>query len=665
MAAEARLNILQHLMIRSRNRYFFILDAILFPIALIAGYVARFEGWSWLATETRVAGVYLLVSLPVKMLVLFSLGMYRRLWRYASVAEVERIVAACGLAALCGLLLGAGLLPALGAIPHRVPYAVLLAEGLLSVVFVASTRLSLRVQSRWSRKRMAGVRTRRVLVAGAGAAGGMIVKELLGNPQLGLTPVGFLDDDRSKHGNRLHSVPVLGRLSDLPRIAAATAAEELIIALPSATGRVIRELVGVAQTVAIPTRTVPGVYEIISGQKSVSKLRPVEIQDLLRREPITTDLEQVRSLCTGETVLVTGAGGSIGSELCRQLATLDPARIVAVGRGENSIFELVQELTASFPNVTVDPVIADVRDRARLERVFRQFKPFTVFHAAAHKHVPLMEQNVAEAVINNVLGTRNVATLSAEFEVEHFVLISTDKAVRPTSVMGATKRIAEGVVHAVAAATGKNFVSVRFGNVLGSRGSVVPTFLRQIARGGPVTVTHPEMRRYFMTIPEAVQLVMQAGAMGRGCETFVLDMGEPVRVQDLAADLIRLSGLQVGTDVEIQFTGARPGEKLYEELFFSAENAEPTQHAKVLRGRNIASYDCAGEQIEELIKAALGNASNAELRAMIKWLVPEYETPRHAELPAVAAAAAPAETAPAGRAGITESVGGPRASRLG
>jgi FlaA1/EpsC-like NDP-sugar epimerase len=322
-------------------------------------------------------------------------------------------------------------------------------------------------------------------------------------------------------------------------------------------------------------------------------------------------------------VLVTGAGGSIGSELCRQLARLQPARIVALGRGENSIFELLQEMHRDFPGTRVDPIIADVRDERRMQRVFSTHRPYSVFHAAAHKHVPLMEANVSEAILNNVLGTRNVVQSSALCEAEHFVMVSTDKAVRPTSVMGATKRIAEFIVHEVAEEH-SSYVAVRFGNVLGSRGSVVPTFMRQIAAGGPVTITHPDMTRYFMTIPEAVQLILQAAALGKQGEVFVLDMGEPIRVLDLATDMIRLSGLEVGTDIEIKFLGTRPGEKLYEELFFGESVAVPTTHEKILRARDSAFPADGHEMIDKLIHAATTNTSSSGLRALIGALVPEY-----------------------------------------
>ena len=400
--------------------------------------------------------------------------------------------------------------------------------------------------------------------------------------------------------------------------------EEVIIAMPRATGIVVRQVVKAAMEAGVQTRTVPGIFDIISGLVAVASLREVEIQDLLRREPIQTDLEQVRVLATGETVLVTGAGGSIGSELCRQLARLEPAQVLVMGHGENSIFDVMAELTERYPHLEAVPIIGDVRDRERMRLIFERYRPYAVFHAAAHKHVPLMEENVAEAITNNVLGTKNVAELSAEFGVEHLVMISTDKAVRPTNVMGATKRVAEQIVQEIAEAHERKFVAVRFGNVLGSRGSVVPTFLRQIRSGGPVTVTHPEMRRYFMTIPEAVQLVLQAGAIGRGGEVFVLDMGEPVKVLDLATDLIRLSGLEVGTDIEIRFTGTRPGEKLYEELFFDSESSIPTDHPKVLRAKNGALPLGLSTVVDLLVDGARHSWTDEQLRALLVRLVPQF-----------------------------------------
>ncbi|MBK8006557.1 MAG: polysaccharide biosynthesis protein [Gemmatimonadetes bacterium] len=473
---------------------------------------------------------------------------------------------------------GAWLLPATGLAAVRPPLSQLLLDMLLTSAVVSLPRFLVRAGVA-RRALKGGEGTRRVLIAGAGTAGGMLVKQIDTHPRLGLIPVGFVDDDLAKQGHKLHGLPVLGTLSETARVCGELAVDELLVAMPTVRGEVLRALVTAATASGVRTRTLPSIGDILSGKFDPFALRQVEIQDLLRREPVRIDLASVQSLAMERTVLVTGAGGSIGSELCRQVAGLEPARLVLVGHGENSIFGIQQELTQRWPHIRLEAVIADVKDAGQMRRTFERWQPYSVFHAAAHKHVPLMEDNIAEAVRNNILGTRNVVTAAAEFGVEHLVMISTDKAVRPTSVMGATKRVAEQLVQMVAEEQDRNFVAVRFGNVLGSRGSVVPTFLKQIADGGPVTVTHPEMRRYFMTIPEAVQLVLQAGALGQGGEVFVLDMGEPVKIADLAADLIRLSGKEVERHRDpLQRHAAR--RKLYEELFFDAEHASPTGHSE-------------------------------------------------------------------------------------
>jgi FlaA1/EpsC-like NDP-sugar epimerase len=607
-----------------RNRYLFGSDLLLFASSTVVAFALRFEGFEWGAVQNRSALLYLLFSLPIKLYVFWAVGMYRRLWRYAGIVEVERLISAATASGFICLVLGLVVLPGLNLTELRVPLSVLFMDGLLTAAAASLPRFAVRsIGRRGQRRRLKD--GRRALIAGAGAAGEMIVKELLSHPQLGLNPIGFVDDDRSKHGHRMCDLPVLGSLSAMKDIVLQHDIDEIVIALPQAPGRVVRQVVRAALAAGAKTRTVPGMYDILSGRVTVASLREVEIQDLLRRDPIQTDLEQVRSLATGETVLVTGAGGSIGSELCRQLARLEPAQLLLLGHGENSIFDIEFELNERYPNVTCVPLIADVRDRERMRQIFDTYRPYSVFHAAAHKHVPLMESNISEAITNNVTGTRNVADLAAEFGVEHLVLISTDKAVRPTSIMGATKRVAEEIVQEVAETSGRNFVAVRFGNVLGSRGSVVPTFLRQIRSGGPVTVTHPDMRRYFMTIPEAVQLVLQAGASGKGGEVFVLNMGEPVRILDLATDLIRLSGLEVGTDIEIRFTGTRPGEKLYEELFFTSENALPTSHPKVLRAKNGVLPIGLSTVVDLLTEGARNGWSDEQLRALLLRLVPDFQ----------------------------------------
>ncbi|HZK17765.1 MAG TPA: nucleoside-diphosphate sugar epimerase/dehydratase, partial [Clostridia bacterium] len=402
-------------------------------------------------------------------------------------------------------------------------------------------------------------------------------------------------------------------------------AEEIIIAIPSAPGNVIRDLVDICRRTPAKLKIVPKLYEIIEGRISVSSLREVEVEDLLCRQPVKVDLDEITGYLGGKCVLVTGAGGSIGSELSRQVACHNPATLVLLGHDENPIFDIEQELRRVFPQLNLKSVICDVKDKAKVNTVFKQYKPQVVFHAAAHKHVPLMEENPEEAIKNNILGTRNVAVAADQYGAGVFVFISTDKAVNPTSVMGTTKRIAEMVVQAMARKSTTKFAAVRFGNVLGSRGSVLPTFKEQIARGGPLTVTHKEMVRYFMTIPEAVQLVIQAGAMTRGGEIFVLDMGEPVKILHMAEDLIRLTGLEPYKDIDIKITGIRPGEKLYEELLTDEEGTTATKHKKIFISKN---NDVDTEKLEEyiILFAARNWADNREeLLVMLKDLVPAYQ----------------------------------------
>jgi FlaA1/EpsC-like NDP-sugar epimerase len=607
-----------------RNRHLFVADAFSVTLASFAAFLVRFEQPTWISENLRLVSFYLLFSIPLRLLVFYGAGMYRRLWRHASVGELRPIMVAAAGGGAVSSLVGLLALPLLRLTATRVPFSVVFIDTLLTAALIALPRLMVRIDRQGGRRRRRDDVGKRVLIAGAGDAGKLVVKELFNSSQLGLEPIGFVDSDATKHGHMLAGLPVFGPLAHIPEIVERYGVAEIIIAMPSAPGTVIRQVVRAALSCGIPTRTVPSLPEIISRQGNATGLREVQIEDLLRRDAVETDLAAVAELATSETVLITGAGGSIGSELCRQLARLAPSRLIVLGHGENSIFDIFQELTLSFPDVEIIPVIADVRDRNRIFYLFQLYRPHAVFHAAAHKHVPLMEDNVLEAVTNNVSGTRNVVDAAIITNVQHFVLISTDKAVRPTSVMGATKRIAEQLVQHAASKHHRNFVSVRFGNVLGSRGSVVPTFLRQIRAGGPVTVTHPEMRRYFMTIPESVQLVLQAGALGGGGEVFVLDMGEQIRIVDIATDLIRLSGLEVGADVEIKFTGVRPGEKLYEEMFFTAENVLPTDHPKVLRARNGLLADGTVKKIDQLMNATDSGRPDEEIRKLLQILVPDF-----------------------------------------
>ncbi len=636
---------------RLRNRHLFALDVVMLGMACVLAYLIRFEGLSWLAGDQRkVFLTYLCVTIPVRLVIYQLAGLYRRYWVSASIAELERVMAAALVAGVFSILAGTLALPGFGLTRVRMPLTVAVVDALFAAVFVSVPRLTARLaQRRRDRRRV--VRTLPpALIVGAGAAGQNAAHELLAQPRSGLRPIGFLDDEPGKRGLVLGDLPVLGRIDELPQTASALGVRHVVIAMPSAPGTMIRYVVQLARSAGLEARIIPSLYDMMSRSDVAAQLREVRIEDLLQRAPINTDTGAVRTMLRGETVLVTGAGGSIGSELCRQLATIQPARIVLVGRGENSIFEIQQELRGRFPSLHTEPVIIDVRDRAAVAAVVQRYMPTAIFHAAAHKHVPLMEQNILEALRNNVLGTQSVVDAALAAGVRHLVLISTDKAVRPTSVMGASKRIAEQVVQIAARDSGLAYVSVRFGNVLGSRGSVVPTFLRQIRAGGPVLVTHPEMRRYFMTIPEAVQLVLQAFVLGSGGEVFCLDMGEPIPIVNLARDLILLSGLEPDVDVEIRFIGARPGEKLYEEMFFGSEEAAPTEHAKVLRARNTNVPLLAQKRMKQLLRDLERGIDDAALRSAMHGLVEDFGTDYASmplpEYPGVVAPAPPPRTIP-------------------
>lgn len=623
-----------------RNRYLLLADVSLLAAVPLVAAALRFEGWSWTPVYERTLVTYAVLVLPLKLSICFAFGLYRRLWKHASLPDMVTILQAGGLSAVVCALIGMLALPAFGLTPLRVPLSVVILDSFLTLTVIAFPRMVIRTLVTWHQRRLTDG-GRRVLIAGAGAAGQMILKEMLRNPQLGLAPVGFVDDDPAKRHQHLEDLPIFGTLAELPEVIKRRRIGEILIAMPTAPGSAIRTIVRAAADAQIPTRTVPAMHDIITGRVRLSSLRSVEIHDLLRREPVRTDLEPVRMLVQGRVVLVTGAGGSIGSELSRQVARLEPARLILLGNSENEIFDIQNELRDALPRLAISAVIADVRDRIRISALFRHQHPHVVFHAAAHKHVPLMEENVADAVTNNAEGTATLLQCAVEANTERVVLISTDKAVRPTSVMGATKRVAEMIVQQTAMRYHRNFVSVRFGNVLGSRGSVVPTFLRQIRAGGPVTITHPAMQRYFMTVPEAVQLVLQAAVLGRGAEVFVLDMGEPVRIVDLATDMIRLSGLEVGKDVEIRYTGVRPGERLFEERFFGGEEVAPTAHPKVVYARNAILPAGFDEMLSELLDAARGNRPEEEIRRLLRTLVPGFAGPRLDAPPVLARRGAP------------------------
>jgi len=590
-------------------------DIFLIGVAVLGSFGLRLEFGSRFIFFLPQTWRMMALALLIKPAVYLIFGMYRHLWVYAGVKEMRLVVLSVSTASV---LLSVAVI-AMTAIQIRLgdyigfPRAVLVIDWLLSLFLVGGLRFAFRAlaEVRVNSGVLHG-HVRHVLVVGAGDAGALVVREMQKNPQLNFKPVCFLDDDANKQKQQIHGVSVVGTLDDLARTMNQRHIDEVVIAIPSAPGRVIRQVADVCRLKGLPFRTMPGIYELIGGTVSVSRLREVEITDLLRREPTRIDEQIIGSSLGGRRIMVTGAGGSIGRELCLQVARWGPASLILLGHGENSVFETLVELEENFPSLPLHPIIADVRDIDRLMIVFDDLHPQVVFHAAAHKHVPLMEVNVEEAVTNNVLGTRNVVEAALNSGVERLVMISTDKAIRPTSVMGATKRMAELVVLEAANRSGQAFSVVRFGNVLGSRGSVIPKFKRQIAHGGPVTITHPDMERYFMTIPEAVHLVLQAAAMGQGGEVFVLNMGQQVRILELAEDLIRLSGLEPYKDIDIVFTGIRPGEKLSEALWDQWAQYEPTPHPDIvlLKEQDILSGQTLRETVIDLLHLAReGDAS--------------------------------------------------------
>ncbi len=570
-----------------------------------------------------------LVALPIKLLWLLVLRQLNVLLSYFSLPDLWRLVAATG----CSTLVLLGLYWAAADDPNYralvLPRGVVLIDYLLSTTGVVGVRVALRVlreRMRAAEDRPAS-RARRVGIIGAGDVGGSLAKELLARRGLGLVPVAFFDDDPEKWRSHLHGIPVLGRPERLRDPNFKLDLDEVIIAMPGAPARRMGEVVRLLQEVRLKFETVPSLDQLATGKVRVSQLRPVEIQDLLQREPVELEDERIRQEIRGRVVMVTGAGGSIGGELCRQIMDRDPRSLLLVEQAEGQLFQIEQELGEQGYRGQAVPLVGDVLDEGRMRYIFERFRPELVFHAAAHKHVPLMEHQPGEALKNNTLATARLARLALEYAVKRFVLISTDKAINPTSVMGASKRLAEIYLQALAASAdhATRFMAVRFGNVLGSSGSVVPIFTKQIAQGGPVTVTHPEVTRYFMTIPEAVGLVLQAAVMGEGGEIFVLDMGRPVKIVDLARQLIELSGLKPDEDIEIRFTGLRPGEKLFEELSHHKENHEPTSHPKVMRfvsrPRPLAEVQAALETLE----AQVHRLERNQLKLRIKELVPEYQ----------------------------------------
>ncbi len=602
-----------------RNRFVLLGDLALIVVSVLGSFALRLNV-SQLPYYFPAALFMCMVALIIKVPVYFSFGLYRRLWMYASTNELRLITFAVTTASV--LTSGAMILfISLGWIQPGMPRSALGIDWLISLILIGGSRFALRILAEQSSVPRDG-KAKRTLIVGAGDAGALVVRELQKSSQLNLIPIGFLDDDPAKQNHQIYGVSVIGKVEKIASVLENQQVDEVVIAIPSAPGKIIRLVNDACRQKGIPSRTMPGIYELIGGKVSVNRLREVDITDLLRREPVTIDDHLVGSILSGKRIMVTGAGGSIGREICRQVARWSPAELILLGHGENSIFESLLELNEDFPSLSIHPVIADVRDVSRIEEMFKLHQPQVVFHAAAHKHVPLMEANVEEAITNNVLGTRNVVGTANRYGVERLVLISTDKAVRPVSIMGATKRLAEMIVLDTAQRTKRAYSVVRFGNVLGSRGSVVPKFKNQIARGGPVTITHPEMYRYFMTIPEAVHLVLQAASMGQGGEVFMLNMGQQVRILDLAEDLIKLSGLEPHRDIEITFTGIRPGEKLREDLWEEGMQVGPTQHSEIFRAveEEKVDGDLLARAIEQLAQSALHSDTDGLIRQLNDFL---------------------------------------------
>ena len=647
-------------LIRHRMMVVVGLHALCFVVALLGAFALayNFRGLQdWLF---ELALPLMCLALPVKLVVFWRTGQYRTSWRYVGLRDMFGTVRAALISSFIFLTIyfllenlwlsqyGTALIDR----GNHLWQSVFPLDWAATVAIISGARVLVRFYYEEVRPESAAD-TARVLIVGAGDAGEALLREILRMPTTRYLCVGLIDDDVPDLGGRIHSVEVVGRTEQIRDICIELGVEEVLIALPHASPKFIRRLIEECEGLGVQFRTVPPMTDVIAGRVQVSQIREVDITDVLGRAEIELDVDRIGEQLHGQRVLVTGAGGSIGSEMCRQVARFGPRRLILVEQAENALFEIDRELKRTYREVDSVPYIVDIIDRVRLRKIFAEEQPSVVFHAAAHKHVPMMELNPSEAIKNNIGGTAAVADTALEAGVARMVMISTDKAVNPTSVMGCSKRVAEMYVQGLTARGGTDFVTVRFGNVLGSSGSVVPIFRKQIAEGGPVTVTHPEMTRYFMTIPEAAQLVLQAGTMGRGGEIYVLHMGEPVKIVDLARDMITLSGLRPGVDIEITFVGMRPGEKLFEELSHEGEHVGDTAHPKIgIWKHRVNDSDELARQIASFVLEA-DQLTPAQIRTELSRLVPEFMPDYQAEL--TAAAEAGKGTAQPGPANVSRS----------
>ena len=594
-----------------------ILSAMDFIICVLSCIVTMFLLRMKITTLSLLS---ILIYSVINEVCIFKFKCYDSLWKCGGEKEVASIFTAC----FCAIF-PAATLAVLA--KQAINPAFYIVNVMVIIVGMVSLRISYRTMRRIVMKtelRQNASDSQRVLIVGAGEAGNMIVRELFKRPELKKMPVGVVDDDKNKQGKCVYDVPVLGTIDDVEQIVKNHCIDEIIICIANINPKRKREIINICKKTDAKIKTIPGIYEIIDGKVNITKVRDVQIEDLLGREPIKMNLDDMNGIIKDKIIMVTGGGGSIGSELCRQIVKYEPKQLVLIDIYENNAYDIQQEIKRHFPEIDLKVLIASVRDEHKMEKIFEQYKPEIVFHAAAHKHVPLMEDSPCEAIKNNVFGTQNVVNLSDKYNVKKFVLISTDKAVNPTNIMGATKRCCEMIVQTKNKTSKTEFVAVRFGNVLGSNGSVVPLFKKQIEEGGPVTVTHEEVTRFFMTIPEAVSLVLQASAMAKGGEIFVLDMGEPVKIIDLARNLIKLSGFEPNVDIKIEVTGLRPGEKLYEEVLMDEEGLQKTSNNQIRIGRPIEIDEAEFKKELNILKRVADNDQDEKVDLIMKSIVPTY-----------------------------------------